>query len=112
MPIHRTSTYIFVRPARKRCLWCLAYPTQSRQYGATPMHQHVRGDVSLLCHDDDHVSGVRGVERNVNSITITPAIGTGLLPPLTYGSDVVIQPSGTNHIAARGALSFPFTLVY
>ena len=53
-----------------------------------------------------------GVGGNVNSITITPATGTGSLPPLTYGSDVVIQRSGTNHIAARGALSFPFTLVY
>jgi len=53
-----------------------------------------------------------GIGGNINAITITPSSGTGTLPPLTYGSDVVIQRSGTNHVGARGSLSFPMTLVY
>jgi hypothetical protein len=53
-----------------------------------------------------------GIGANINSITVTPAAGAGTLPPLTYGSDVVIQRSGSNHVAARGALSFPMSMVY
>jgi hypothetical protein len=53
-----------------------------------------------------------GVGGNINSITVTPSTGGGALPPLTYGSDVVTQRSGTNHIGARGTLSFPMSMVY
>jgi hypothetical protein len=58
------------------------------------------------------VQELAGVGGNINSITVTPSTGGGALPPLTYGSDVVIQRAGTNHLGARGTLSFPMTLVY
>jgi hypothetical protein len=48
-----------------------------------------------------------GVSGNINQITFTPVSGGGPQSPLTYGPDVVIQRSGTNHIGPRGTLSFP-----
>jgi hypothetical protein len=43
----------------------------------------------------------------LNQNTFTPVTGGGPQSSLTYGPDVVIQRSGTNHVGARGTLSFP-----
>jgi hypothetical protein len=48
-----------------------------------------------------------GVSGNINQISIVPASGVGPQSPLTYAPDVITQRSGSNHIAAHGALSFP-----
>jgi hypothetical protein len=48
-----------------------------------------------------------GIGANVNSITVT-----AFNPQIVYGSDVIIQRSGTNHIGARGMLIFPLAIDY
>ncbi len=48
-----------------------------------------------------------GIGGNVNSITRTnPTPGT------VFGADVIVQLSGTNHVAARGMLIFPLNILH
>jgi hypothetical protein len=48
-----------------------------------------------------------GIGGNVNSITVT-----SFTPQLLFGSDVIVQRSGTNHVTARGVLIFPLDVFH
>jgi hypothetical protein len=48
-----------------------------------------------------------GVSGNVNSISLTI-----FNPAAVYGSDVIVQRSGTNHVTAKGMLIFPINIVF
>ena len=50
------------------------------------------------------VQETAGVSGNIDSITVTGFA--------TFGADDVIMRSGTNHVAAKGSLSFPLNLIY
>ena len=48
-----------------------------------------------------------GLGGNVASITVT-----NFNPPIVYTSDVIAQRSGTSHVAAKGSLVVPVTVIY
>ena len=48
-----------------------------------------------------------GLGGNVASITVT-----NFNPPIVYTSDVIAQRSGTSHVAAKGSLVVPVTIIY
>jgi hypothetical protein len=48
-----------------------------------------------------------GIGGNVDSITVTVVRDT-----INYGSDVIVQRSGTNHVAARGMLTLPLNIFH
>jgi hypothetical protein len=47
-----------------------------------------------------------GIAGNVNSVTVT-----SFAPQLVLGSDIIVQYSGTDRVAARGMLIFPLNLL-
>ena len=58
-----------------------------------------------------NIQETAGVGGNINQVSLAPSIGTGVQSPLVYGPDIVVQRSGTNHVGARGTLSFPATFL-
>ena len=48
-----------------------------------------------------------GLGGNVDTIIVT-----NFNPPIVYTSDVIAQRSGTSHIAAKGILNVPVTVIY
>jgi hypothetical protein len=53
------------------------------------------------------------ISGNVDFINVAPVTNDGIvLPVLGYGPDVIIQRSGSNHVAPSGILSFPLGFLY
>ena len=71
-----------------------------RSTGAGRLFQwRVQGNVTI--------QETAGLGANFASITVT-----NFNPPIVYTSDVIAQRSGTNHVAAKGSLVVPVTVIY
>jgi len=51
-----------------------------------------------------------GVGGNVDFVNVTGQHGGRTFGTINFGSDLIVQRVGTNHVSARGTLSFAFSI--
>jgi hypothetical protein len=59
-----------------------------------------------------NIQETAGIGGNVDFVNFFGQHGSRTYGTVNFGSDIVIQREGTNHISGRGTLSFPFTIDY